>query len=78
MQRGMGWFRSHRAKKVERYIPGQDQWKSVMNGRFGFAFSCPGVRVRRTSTNSDGHTILHLGIEGISIIGLGQHAHVLG
>jgi hypothetical protein len=35
------------------------------------------VWVRRTSTNSDGHTILHPPIEGISIIGLGQHAHVL-
>jgi hypothetical protein len=41
-------------------------------------FSYPRVWVRHTSTNSDGHTILHPTIEGISIIGLGQHAHVLG
>jgi len=33
---------------VERYIPEQDRWKSVTNGRFGFAFSYPIVWVRRT------------------------------
>jgi hypothetical protein len=48
-----------------------------MNSRFGFAFSYPRAWVRRTSTNSDGHTVLHPTIEGISIIGWGQHAHVL-
>lgn len=77
IQRSVGWFRNRRAKKVERYIPGEDQWERVMNVRFGFAFSYPRAWVRHTSTNSDGHTILHPTIEGISIIGWGQHAHVL-
>lgn len=76
IQRGVGWFRKRRARKVERYIPGQDQWERVINSRFGFAFSYPRSWVRRTSTNSDGHTILHPTIEGISIIGWGQHADI--
>jgi|ERR1700733_8818845 hypothetical protein len=77
IQRGVAWFRNHRAKKVERYIPGEGQWERVMNGRFGFAFSYPLAWVRHTSTNSDGHTILHPTIEGISIIAWGQRADVL-
>ena len=77
IQRGVGWFRNRRAKKIERYIPGQDQWERVLNSRFGFAFSYPRAWGRHTSTNNDGHTILHPTIEGISITGWGQHAHVL-
>jgi hypothetical protein len=77
IHRGVEWFRNRRAKKVERYIPGQDQWERVMNSRFGFAFSYPRAWARRTSTNSDGHTILHPTIEGISIMGWGRHADVL-
>lgn len=77
IQRGVVWFRKRRAGKVERYIPGQNQWERVINRRFGFAFSYPRSWVRHTSTNSDGHTILHPTIEGISIIGWGQHADIL-
>jgi len=77
IQRGVGWFRNRRAKKVERYIPGQDQWERVINARFGFAFSYPRCWVCHTSTNSDGHTVLHPAIEGISIIAWGQHARIL-
>jgi hypothetical protein len=77
IHRGVAWSRNHRAKKIERYIPGQDQWERVVNSRFGFAFSYPRAWGRHTSTNNDGHTIKHPAIEGISVIGWGQHAHVL-
>jgi hypothetical protein len=71
------WLRKRRAKKIERYIPGEDQWERVINSRFGFAFSYPRAWGRRTSTNNDGHTVWHSAIEGISIMGWGQHAHAL-
>jgi hypothetical protein len=77
IQRGITWFRNRRAKKIERYIPGEDQWERVRNGRFCFAFSYPRAWERQTSTNSDGHTISHPTIKGISIIGWGEHASVL-
>lgn len=77
IHRGLGWFRNRRTRSIERYIPGEDQWVRVINSRFGFAFSYPRSWMRRTSTNSDGHTILHPTIEGISIIGWGEHACVL-
>lgn len=77
IERATAWLRNRRAKKIERYIPGQDQWERVINSRFGFAFSYPRAWGRRTSTNNDGHTVWHPAIEGISIRGWGQHTHVL-
>src|SRR6266849_516774 len=53
IQRGVEWLRNRRAKKIERYIPGQDRWERVINSRFGFAFSYPRAWGRHTSTNND-------------------------
>lgn len=77
IERGVAWLHKRRANKIERYIPGQDQWERVINSRFGFAFSYPRAWGRRTSTNNDGHTVLHPTIEGITISGWGQHARFL-
>jgi hypothetical protein len=75
--RALTWMRNRRTKRVERYIPGANDWERVRNVRFGFAFSYPRAWIRKTSGSTDGHTITHPAIPEIEIRGWGSYSGVV-
>jgi len=74
--RAFRYVRAGTAARVDRYIPGHDEWTMVANPRYGFAFSYPRAWLRETSGSTDGHVVTHPAIREVEIRGWGGHAVV--